>query len=350
MSKKSKHEAAPTSRTSTSLDFLLQWLFKIPPPSEKTVAKRRTAVSTTAVISRSPDQVVLDGSDGSNPPIGTTEISDAESAKHLDEQKNDTDNRQIEQLLVRISIELAGDLGKPQQQELAYFLDILLHIQRAPNTRLVEETIALGVMSLFGGNPKLTFAKNLRKSLQRYLHVPFWRVASQFLVSRSPATSVIAGLLVVFFITLPLYLIYLPGFLATSPAIFGIDSQRLVLVGVAGALGSIVSIMVRLKDFVVSTRINDPMQFFFTGCFKPVVGAAFAIFAYALISSELIPIRLPDPNNESFFFLAISFIAGFSERFGKDIAAINIIPSTFTLSSQVEQQDSIDQTTLRTPK
>ena len=49
-----------------------------------------------------------------------------------------------------------------------------------------------------------------------------------------------------------------------------------------------------------------------------MVGAAFALFVFAVLRSGLIPVTINE-GTDRYFFLALSFVAGFSERFAKDI-------------------------------
>lgn len=107
------------------------------------------------------------------------------------------------------------------------------------------------------------------------------------------------------------------------------DSQvifRVFVVGASGALGSVVSILIRLKEFDVEFReILDPIIPFLIGAFKPVIGASFGIFMYALISSGLVPLDTNPTNatgrKEELFYFAIAFTVGFSERLAKDVIA-----------------------------
>jgi hypothetical protein len=93
----------------------------------------------------------------------------------------------------------------------------------------------------------------------------------------------------------------------------------LLLIGLAGALGSLVSIMLKIQSFTYGRR-RDPFALFFFIFFKPIVGASFALFAFALISSGLQgTVVVPVAGKENLFFLALAFIAGFSERFVPDI-------------------------------
>ncbi|MFP4414429.1 hypothetical protein [Coleofasciculus sp.] len=107
------------------------------------------------------------------------------------------------------------------------------------------------------------------------------------------------------------------------------DSQvifRVFVVGASGALGSVVSILIRLKEFDVEFReILDPVIPFLIGAFKPIIGASFGVFMYTLISSGLIPLDTNPTEatgrKEELFYFAIAFTVGFSERLAKDVIA-----------------------------
>lgn len=58
------------------------------------------------------------------------------------------------------------------------------------------------------------------------------------------------------------------------------------------------------------------------GAFKPLIGGAFGIFLFTLITSGLLPLQIKDdatPINEWYALFGIAFVAGFSERLVKDI-------------------------------
>lgn len=114
---------------------------------------------------------------------------------------------------------------------------------------------------------------------------------------------------------------------------------QIALVIFAGTLGSIVSILTRIEDFREEKYANDPVIPILVGAFKPIIGASFALFIYAMLNSGLIWI-LPIHGNKSepfqtdsteilnktnnliegnqFFIFAIAFVVGFSERLAKD--------------------------------
>jgi hypothetical protein len=75
--------------------------------------------------------------------------------------------------------------------------------------------------------------------------------------------------------------------------------------------------MVRLDEF--NRWPPDPSILFFTGLFKPIIGFLFAIFVLLVLNSGIVQISLAE-ERQAYFFMATSFIAGFSERFARDIA------------------------------
>ena len=91
-----------------------------------------------------------------------------------------------------------------------------------------------------------------------------------------------------------------------------------LLVTVAGALGSAISVIVRYEDLIARKRI-EPLSLFFTGFFKPVVGMSFAIFLVATLESGIISIGVVEKTKKVYLYVALAFVAGFSERLVQDI-------------------------------
>ena len=93
-----------------------------------------------------------------------------------------------------------------------------------------------------------------------------------------------------------------------------------VIVMTSGTLGSIISIFIRVQEFdQVQEKYSDPLTPILIGVFKPLIGASFAIFLWALINSQIISSKLFDDSNAVYFYITISFVAGFSERLVKDL-------------------------------
>src|SRR2546426_12211 len=65
---------------------------------------------------------------------------------------------------------------------------------------------------------------------------------------------------------------------------------------------------------------GDPLQLFYTGLLKPLIGIVAGLFAYAAVSTGLVTIQVPgQAASPQVFYMAIAFLAGFSERFAKDL-------------------------------
>lgn len=84
-------------------------------------------------------------------------------------------------------------------------------------------------------------------------------------------------------------------------------SVLLILSAMAGATGSVVSIMLRLDQYR-NPKYKETLLPVFVGAFKPAIGAFFGIFVFALISSTLLPITISKdetkPINRWLAFLA----------------------------------------------
>ncbi|MBV6624413.1 MAG: hypothetical protein KI793_15990 [Rivularia sp. (in: Bacteria)] len=88
-----------------------------------------------------------------------------------------------------------------------------------------------------------------------------------------------------------------------------------------GALGSAISVIVRANKFIEQGKAGES-DLFFTGFFRPIVGMSFAIFAVALIESGIFSgiFRITERENRNvYLYMAIAFVAGFSERLVEDV-------------------------------
>ena len=118
------------------------------------------------------------------------------------------------------------------------------------------------------------------------------------------------------------------------------NSSLLIMVGFAGAFGSIVSIFIRLDQYrYKDTVYKDSHIPILVGFSKPLIGTAFGILIYAMINSNIISIPIlqesknstfissstvtPVENNtvdtRYFLFFTLGFLVGFSERLANDI-------------------------------
>ena len=207
---------------------------------------------------------------------------------------------------------LRPGLEESLQEELATLLKLLPELDGSHNERYIP-LIEIAVLSLLSERPNLTLAKGIREDIVDRVHRS--PLVMMIRGGGSPPTRVILGLGSLLYFVIP-FLILLPTFL-TQTNIFGLEFSPLILVAISGAIGSIVSIMVRIQDFE-TLKNSDPSLLFFTGLFKPVIGTAFALFVFMTLNSGLIPI-IVNATNPQYFFIALAFVSGFSERFAKDI-------------------------------
>ena len=109
-----------------------------------------------------------------------------------------------------------------------------------------------------------------------------------------------------------------------SPSLFAEeDIVRLAWVGVVGAQGSTISLIMRLRKLVKDDQPS--VLHFLNGLLKPFIGMSFAQFSYMVFASGLI--AKPSVGERDFYFyVAVAFVAGFSERFAKDL--MQQIPGT----------------------
>ncbi len=199
------------------------------------------------------------------------------------------------------------------QSEIAAFAQVLPQLRNSYFEHLIP-LAEIVCAALTAPDPNLTLAREVRTDLEKQLKSP---KILRLIRSGTPPTRVILGLGVLLYCVIPVL-----GFapiLIGQGQFLGVDSSTLLLVALSGAIGSIVSIMVRIRDFA---RLQDPDPFlhFFTGLFKPVVGVSFALFVFAVLNAGILPISVEE-TKQLYFFAAIAFVSGFSERFATDVAA-----------------------------
>ncbi|MDB9425091.1 hypothetical protein PN437_09300 [Microcystis aeruginosa CS-564/01] len=217
----------------------------------------------------------------------------------------------IENNINFIKSNLDSELAPEIQVELANLIDLLYCLNRINNQPYyLIGSIEVAIQAVLTKPPKLEFSRKMRSIVRQ--RTP----TSLFLRSNSPSVRVVLGLGMFLYIVIPI-LISSWRWIAGIDSVFGIPASMLGLVTAAGGLGSVVSIMSRVHDFG-NLKDADPVVLFFTGFFKPIIGTSFALFLFALFNAGIIPIQIKT-GSENYFFAAISFVAGFSERFAQDI-------------------------------
>lgn len=95
------------------------------------------------------------------------------------------------------------------------------------------------------------------------------------------------------------------------------DIVKISWVGVVGAQGAAVSLIIRLARLVDDDQ--PPTLHFLNGLLKPFVGMTFAHLSYSVFESGMIAKPVLTEGREIYFAVAVAFVAGFSERFAKDL-------------------------------
>jgi hypothetical protein len=99
----------------------------------------------------------------------------------------------------------------------------------------------------------------------------------------------------------------------------GDELGMLFLCCAAGALGSLVSVMSRLRPggkFTLDFEVGRPLVRRL-GLYRPAVGAVFGVLLYAVLQSGLLLVDPTDaqfPGDPVYYFAVAAFVAGFSER------------------------------------
>jgi hypothetical protein len=175
------------------------------------------------------------------------------------------------------------------------------------------------VHSLIAEPPNRLLAVRLRETCQQaLLRRNFLR---SILPGSSASTWVIAGMALFLCLAIPLTVfltVHLSDYVLFSFGKTGLSRRLIPVIALAGSLGSVISILVRIRDFS-EIRILNPPALFWTGFFKPIIGATFALFVLAAFASRLISVN--EGIDHRFMFLTLGFIAGFSERFAPDLVS-----------------------------
>ena len=92
----------------------------------------------------------------------------------------------------------------------------------------------------------------------------------------------------------------------------------------AGAAGASVSVLSRMTTGKLMLAFDSGASMLrLLGAVRPFVGAAFACALFAVIASGLLPVTLPaESPARDYFFAAVAFLAGFSERWAQDMLGL----------------------------
>jgi len=136
---------------------------------------------------------------------------------------------------------------------------------------------------------------------------------------------------------------------ADIPAISDIATSepgKVALAALFGCLGSVVSLLMRLSEFE-TTRGRSRQFLMLSGTTLPIVGGIFAAVIASLLASKIINFGTSGADGLSIWlFIVIGFLAGFSERFTRNL--LSIAENQFSRSSgRVDPQQTITQSSVK---
>ena len=115
------------------------------------------------------------------------------------------------------------------------------------------------------------------------------------------------------------------GWLLYALGLSGSENADAVLALSAGALGALISVLMRMNGGEFNLPVLDSeMQATdvrLVAAARPLIGAVSGVIAYALVRSSLVPIDTPSSEDPTFLWMGIAFLAGFSERLAQDMFA-----------------------------
>ncbi|MEP6909120.1 MAG: hypothetical protein ABI896_01665 [Actinomycetota bacterium] len=99
------------------------------------------------------------------------------------------------------------------------------------------------------------------------------------------------------------------------------DTQTFYVCYTMGAVGAFVSVMTRMAgggDFTIDYEVGRP-ALRRVGSFRPIIGAIFAVVLYLALRGGLIQLQTEAGMHTTYFYGALAFLTGFSERRAKII-------------------------------
>lgn len=215
----------------------------------------------------------------------------------------------------RVAERVSHGIDGKSHAALASVLDTLADLEPGANPQ-IPRNLEVAVTALERDPPDVELASRIVRDCHHLLGIRRRRARQKY----SPAVLIVMGLGTLVYGLSPLAFV---AFNLLQPMlevklVMGVPLYFILIIAFAGALGSSVSILVRIAEF--SRLANtDPYVLFLIGFFKPVIGMSFALFVFAVFQAEIIPIALDDESARNFFILALAFLAGFSERFARDV-------------------------------
>jgi hypothetical protein len=224
------------------------------------------------------------------------------------------------QLAEQLGHRLSQSLNKDVQEELARLLALRPRVAQELGPTAVQ-TVDMGLTALLVEQPNLAFVRGIRRRVTSALADQLYPLRPlPILRSSSPSMQVVLGLGLMLLTAHGLSAFFHMVLTSEQTLLFGLPLRTMLLVGLCGAIGSSVSMLTRLGDFEKQRGVSRTSMLML-GFFKPVVGMYCALFCFALMKSGLLPLQAKSPDSELYLYMAVCFLAGFSERFAQDVFA-----------------------------
>jgi hypothetical protein len=241
-------------------------------------------------------------------------VEDVENSVAEEETADPVALETLARMARKLESHLQPGADKQVQEELGKVIALMTLVPRIDgeierHAQLAETTIAVNALLQDPPNTQLAHIvrHNLEARIPDELKTPF----------ETKAKYVVWGLGFLFYSSFLAFL-FVPSlrqlFNPLGPAAPG-----LAIAAVAGAFGSVASLLVRINDFDRSSVSKQALLF--TGLFKPIVGMLFSMFLYAVLAAGLLPLAVRDAGKLGWFQMAAGFAAGFSERLVPDLVA-----------------------------
>jgi len=224
------------------------------------------------------------------------------------------------QLAEQLGHRLSQPLDKDVQEELARLLALRPRVAEELGPTAVQ-TVDLGLTALMVEQPNLAFVRGIRRRVASALADQLYPLRPlPILRSSSPSMQVVLGLGLMLLASHGMSAFFHRVMTNEQTVLFGLPLRTMLLVALCGAIGSSVSMLTRLGDFEKQRGVSRTSMLML-GFFKPVVGMYCALFCFALMKSGLLPLQAKSPDSELYLYMAVCFLAGFSERFAQDVFA-----------------------------
>jgi hypothetical protein len=172
-----------------------------------------------------------------------------------------------------------------------------------------------GLAALDKQPPEIQLAENIRRAVEDRLSASF--VLGRIITGTVVSAAVIVAIAVAVTWWPHIQLHWMAAdAIVQDPTLLGFSVYDLWWYALTGALGGVISVLLRIADFKYVSRLASNTQFW-SGAFRPFIGATFALFLYFVVASGLLAsvLKVPgDPLAAHGFYLALAFLAGFSER------------------------------------